>query len=136
MAARSKPEKPWPKRRGFFVSASRDDTPRLVRGFLFQGLDRMQELQDASRQIIAFIMLGLAGLIGRTLVSPEPLNWRRFAGEMILTAIGAVALYALGMLQGLTLWQMVLLGCGTSLGGLRALEWGVKIARAVKAVRP
>lgn len=95
----------------------------------------MPDFQDAYRQIMGFIAMGILGLLGRTLVSPEPFDARRFTGEMILTALGAIMLFALGVLQGLDTWQMIVLGAGTSLGGLRAIEWGFKIVQAAK-VRP
>jgi len=81
--------------------------------------------------VMGFILLGH---VARNLVSDEPFNIRKFIGEMILAAIGAVSIYVMGLLQGLPEPQIIFIGLLTSLGGLRALEWAAKITRAVKKI--
>lgn len=71
--------------------------------------------------------------LARTLVSKEPLDWKRLLGELILTAISAIALYSAGLLNGMSPLQMVFAGALGSLGGLRAVEWMIKIAIQIKA---
>jgi len=71
--------------------------------------------------------------LARTLVSKEPMDWRRLAGELILTAISAVVVYSAGLLNGMSPLQMLFAGALGSLGGLRAVEWLIKIAAQVKA---
>ena len=73
-------------------------------------------------------------LLARHLVSSEPLDKRRLAGEAILSAIGAVVFWSAGLLQGMSTLQMVFFGSLAALGGVRAVEWGIKIAAAVKNI--
>ncbi len=80
----------------------------------------------------AVVGICLMGWLGRALVSKEPFDMRRCAGEGLLTAIGGVGLYAAGLLQGMTPLEMILFGCLTALGGLRALDWMMKAAVAIR----
>ena len=95
---------------------------------MFQDLEHI-------RQVVVFAVLMILGFIARNLISDEPFRFGRFMGEMILTGIGALALCAAGVLQGLDGWQMLFLASASSLGGLRAVEWTLKIAQAVRSAR-
>ena len=80
------------------------------------------------------VVLFMLGSLARMLVSNEPFCWRRFWGEMILSFIGAVLMYSFGLLQGMSPIQIVFFGSLGSLGGIRLIEWVIKIARRVREV--
>lgn len=82
--------------------------------------------------IVGFILLGH---LARNLVTDEPFSLKKFMGEMILAGLGAIAIYSMGLLQGLSEIEIVLVGIFASLGGIRALEWTAKIYKAVKQIR-
>lgn len=79
-----------------------------------------------------FIALFLAGTVGRILAGNEPFDTRRFAGEILLGVVAAFILYAFGILQGLTTPQFIILGGTGGLGGVRLLEWGIRLAKQIK----
>ena len=87
---------------------------------------------DRSLWVVVGIIL--LGHLARNLVSDEPFNLKKFIGEMLLSGIGAIAIYLLGILQGLPESQIILIGSLTSLGGVRALEWAAKIYRLSKKI--
>ena len=79
------------------------------------------------------IAMFILGTIGRILVSDEPFDPRKFFGELILAAIGAIILYSFNLMQGMTPIQIVFFGALGSLGGVRLIEWIIKIAKKVKS---
>ena len=81
---------------------------------------------------ISLVALMVFGTIGRILVSDEPFDWRRLTGELILAAIGAVLLHAFGMLNGMNFYQIIAIGALGGLGGVRLLEWLIKIWKQVR----
>lgn len=85
---------------------------------------------NGSMWLVIFLMV--MGTIGRTLVSNEPFDVKRFSGEVILSVIGAIMLYSFGLLQGMSIPQIILLGSLGSLGGLRILEWLIRLAKQIK----
>lgn len=89
-----------------------------------------------SPEFWTFLSIVLLGFLGRTLIGKEPLDKRQLAGEAILTAVGAVGMYAAGLLQGLSVLQMIVLGSLAALGGIRAFSWLLKAAIAIKKVVP
>lgn len=91
-------------------------------------------LSWGDRLLWATIALFVIGSMARSLLSDEPFNPKKFAGEMLFAVIGAVTLWSFGLLQGMTPAQIVFLGSLGSLGGIRLLEWVMKIAKAVKRV--
>ena len=84
------------------------------------------------RTLWGFIAMMIIGTVGRILVSDEPFVLRRFVGEILLGFVGAVMLYAIGLLQGLNPLQLIVLGGLAGLGGVRVIEWLIKIAKKVK----
>lgn len=91
------------------------------------------DLQVATdRTLFGVIALLLTGTLARFLISPEPLCWRRFAGEMLLSVIGGVVIFNFGLLQGMSAPEIILVGALSSLGGLRLVEWAIKIITALK----
>jgi len=71
------------------------------------------------------------GSVARSFISHEPFCLRRFVGEMLLSIIGAIVLWSFGLLQGMTELQIIFLGGLASLGGVRMIEWIMKIAKTV-----
>lgn len=82
--------------------------------------------------VVGFVLMGH---LARNLVADEPFNMKKFLGEMILSGLGAVAIYSMGLLQGLSEIEIVLVGVFASLGGIRALEWVAKIYKTVKQIK-
>ena len=83
---------------------------------------------------LVFSVLGL-GQLGRTLKQKEPINWRVFAGEMCLTAVFAITLIALGILENMSFWQIVFVGGMAGLGGVKSLETVFQIYNKIKTPR-
>lgn len=81
---------------------------------------------------LSLVAMMVFGTIGRILVSDDPFDWRRFTGELILAAIAAVLLYAFGMLNGMSFYQVLAVGALGGLGGIRLLEWAIKIWKQVQ----
>lgn len=79
--------------------------------------------------VIAFFVMGS---LGRILVSSDPFDPRKFAGEMILAIIGAIIIYSFNLMQGMSPVQIIFLGSLASLGGVRIIEWAIKFSQQVK----
>ncbi len=90
---------------------------------------------DSMKGFYAIFSFITAGLLAKKLITPEKINWRKFAGEWILAGLGAVALWAMGVLQGLDLLQMILVGTAAGLGGVRSLEWAIKIVMHIRKLQ-
>lgn len=82
--------------------------------------------------IVAFLT---SGLLAKKLITDEAIDWRKFAGEWILAALGGIALWAVGMLQHFSLIQMVLVGTAAGLGGVRTMEWVVKLVVHIRSIQ-
>lgn len=80
------------------------------------------------------IAMVLIGTISRALISSEPLSVRKLAGEALLTAIGAVGIYAAGMLRGADPMEQVLYSSLMSLGGIRVVQHVLQLL--TKGVKP
>ncbi|BDM66241.1 hypothetical protein NFHSH190041_36930 (plasmid) [Shewanella sp. NFH-SH190041] len=81
-----------------------------------------------------FAILGAvtSGFIARQLIHGEQIDWRKFWGEWILALLGGMALWAAGVLQHLAFIEMVLVGTAAGLGGVRAMEWLIKLIAHIK----
>jgi len=88
------------------------------------------------RMLWSVVVMFLLGSMARTFVSNEPFDCKKFMGELIFSAIGALMMYSMGLMQGMNDAQIICFGAGASLGGVRAFEWFMKIAKKVKAVSP
>lgn len=108
--------------------------------FYLRGLDMPE--REAARQAAEFILsyrellwiltLFILGAIAHTLISKEPFDLKRFTGELILASVAAVAMWAFGLMQGMSPIQMIFFGAMGGLGGVRLVEWGIKIAKAAR----
>jgi hypothetical protein len=79
--------------------------------------------------VMGLFMLSAAA---RNLLSPEPFDPRRFLGEILLSVVGAVIMWSFGLMQGMSTAQIFFIGGLAALGGVRAIEWGLKIMNSVK----
>lgn len=82
----------------------------------------------------SIVGLFILGALARVLVSSEPFCWRRFLGEIILAAIGAVIFYSFGLMQGMNTIQIMFFGALSALGGVRLVEWGIKGFAKIKGL--
>ncbi|WP_026610700.1 hypothetical protein [Methylocaldum szegediense] len=80
--------------------------------------------------IIGLFMLSAAA---RNLLSSEPFDPRRFLGEILLSIVGAVIMWSFGLMQGMSTAQIFFIGGLAALGGVRAIEWGLKIMNTVRS---
>lgn len=82
---------------------------------------------------ISMVIFGLV-LFAKQLVGADPIDPKRLGGEVILSCLGAAVFHALGLLQSLSgpeYWLMIFMA---ALGGVRSIEWLVKIIIALKKV--
>jgi len=86
-------------------------------------------LWDRTFMTIAFLFM--VGAAARTFISDEPFNAKKFTGEMLFAFIGAVVLYTFGVLQGMNTIEIIFFGGLGSLGGVRLVEWAIKIGKTV-----
>lgn len=93
-----------------------------------------QAVEYTDPTFLGFLALVVTGTIGRILISEEPFRFRRFAGEVILAIVAGVMLYSAGLLQGLNPAQLAVVGSLAGLGGVRLVEWAIKIIVKVKEV--
>lgn len=85
-------------------------------------------------ELFIAMALFVSVLFAKHLTGGEPLDPKRLAGEVILSCIGAAVFHAMGLLQGLIgpeYWLMMFLA---ALGGVRSVEWAMKILIAIKKV--
>lgn len=86
----------------------------------------------SDRLLWSVVSLFALGTLGRILVSSEPFDLKRFLGELILSVISAIILFSFNLMQGMSPTQIVFFGALGSLGGVRMVEWVIKIAQRVK----
>lgn len=83
------------------------------------------------RLFVIIIMLWL-GVVARRLIGDEPLHVRKLFGELLLSLIFGVGLWALGLLQGLNGLQLITLGAFSALGGGRTVELVLRFVAQLK----
>jgi len=84
------------------------------------------------KELLAIGIAMVAGLIARTLVSDEPFQLRRFIGEIILAVMFGVAIFAVGIIQGMGFWQTMLVALLSGMGTTRSLEWLIKASKITR----
>lgn len=84
------------------------------------------------RMMWSIVAMFVLGSMARTFVSDEPFEPKKFFGEIIFSAIGAVMMYSMGLMQGMSQPQIICFGAMASLGGVRSFEWLMKIARKIR----
>lgn len=82
--------------------------------------------------LLIVLALVVIGTLGRILVSDEKFDLKKLLGEMLLAGVGAIGLWAYGILQEFHPAEQVLYGSLLALGGVRALEWAIKAIRLIK----
>lgn len=90
---------------------------------------------ESLKALAAILSLATSGLLAKKLVSDEAIDWRRFAGEWLLAIIGGIGAWSMGVLQGLTFMQMILVGTILGLGGVRTMEWIIKLVIHVRKMQ-
>lgn len=86
------------------------------------------------RLLWSVVGLFILGSMARTFVSNEPFDVKKFLGEVIFSAISAVIMYSMGLMQGMSEAQIVCFGALASLGGVRSVEWALKAANQFKSM--
>lgn len=86
-------------------------------------------------KLLALVLLLWAGVVARRLIGDEPVNIRKLIGELLLSAVFGVGLWALGLLQGLTGMQLIVLGAFASLGGGHSLDMALRLIGQVRGGR-
>lgn len=72
------------------------------------------------------VMIGVATMYAKHLVKGERFDRRKFIGESILSVVGMIGCYAMGVLHGLAPVEIVAYGTLMCLGGVRALQWAIQ----------
>jgi hypothetical protein len=91
-----------------------------------------QVLVWCNKTLLSIIAMSALATLARTLVSDEPFDLRRCLGELIFSIIGAVLMYTMGLMQGMTDVQIIFFGALGSLGGVRLVEWAMGIAQKIR----
>lgn len=82
--------------------------------------------------LLIVLALVIVGTVGQMLVSDEKFDVKKMLGELLLAGVGAMGLWAYGILQEFHPAEQVLYGSLLALGGVRALEWVIKAIRLIK----
>lgn len=88
----------------------------------------------SDKTLWSVVAMFVLGSMARTFISNSPFEPKKFIGEIIFAAIGAIVLYSAGLMQGMSEVQIVCFGSFASLGGVRTLEWIMKIGKAIKGM--
>lgn len=86
------------------------------------------------RLLFVVVLLSALGTIGKILLEKEPINWRRFSGEIIMSLIAGIGIYAFGMMQDFTAAQILFFGVMGGIGTWRVFEWFVQIFKRFREV--
>lgn len=89
---------------------------------------------ETAKGLIWVAAMMVAGTVGRLLMDDEPIKWRKFAGEVILSVVISITLYSFGVMQSMTEWQIIFIGGLAGIGGVKSVEWAVQIGKAIKKV--
>jgi len=85
-----------------------------------------------NRILWSVVTFFVVSTMARVFISKEPFDIKRFTGEVLFSVIGAIALYSMGLMQGMNEVQIIGFGAFASLGGVRTIEWAIKIAGRFK----
>lgn len=85
-----------------------------------------------NRMLWSVITMFVLGSVARAFVSSEPFDLRKFIGEILFATIGAIMMYSMGLMQGMNEIQIIGFGAFASLGGVRSVEWALRIAHKIK----
>ena len=90
-------------------------------------VQKTAEVSLSDRILWMTIGLFVLGTIGRNLLSQEPFQLKRFLGELVMSVLGGFIIWSFGLMKGMTPSQMVFFGGFAAWGGIRAMEWCMKI---------
>lgn len=88
----------------------------------------------ADKHLYISMAVFMSVVLAYRLVGTEPINLRRLIGELILALVGAGFFHAFGLMKGLSgpeYWLMIFLA---AMGGLRSIEWALKVFIALKRI--
>jgi hypothetical protein len=80
------------------------------------------------------VMIAVTTLYAKHLLKGERLDYRKLVGEAILTVVGTIGIYGLGLLRGFSPTEIVVYGTLMSLGGVRALQWAIQGTRTLRGM--
>lgn len=86
-------------------------------------------LTDPYMWLVIFMVT--AGTIAKLLKNQEPLDTRVLVAETILAAIGAIGIYAFGVLQNYSPVETVFMASLMSLGGIHTIQRAIQFAQQV-----
>lgn len=84
-------------------------------------LHKMDSGQE-TRTFLIVLMLMVFGTVGRILMQDTPINLKHLAGEIMLSGVIAVTLFAVGAMQNMEMWQVVFIGGLSGIGGVKMIE--------------
>lgn len=79
--------------------------------------------------------VSVLGTIGRVFTSQEPIDKRVLAGETIMAGIGAVGVYAAGLIKGYNPAEVILIGVLLTLGGIHSVQRAVQVFQYIQKGR-
>lgn len=81
------------------------------------------------------VMVAVATMYAKHLVKGERFDRRKFVGETILSVVGMIGCYAMGILHGMAPVEIVAYGTLMSLGGVRLLQWAIQGVQAIRSIK-
>lgn len=83
-------------------------------------------------RLYAIILMLWLGVVAGRLIGDEPLNLKKLVGELLLSFLFGVGLWAFGLLQGLSGLQLIALAAFSALGGGRTIELLIRLIVQLK----
>lgn len=105
---------------GFFIRTSAEVSAKLFK------------LSPDQESLGILTLLLWAGVVARRLIGDEPVKVRKLVGELLLSTVFGTGLWALGMLQGLSGYQLIVLAAFASYGGGHALDTVLRLIAQVR----
>ena len=88
---------------------------------------------EFAREFLALVLMLVGAVVARALIADDVLDVRRLIGETILSVIGAVGIYYAGILQDLSMPEIIFMGACMSLGMVRGVQWLTVLLNALRA---
>lgn len=95
----------------------------------------MLEAAEQTKALISTLVVAMMVVVARTLINDEPMKWKKFFGELILAGVGAWVMFAFGMYQGMEYWQTIFIGGLSGLGGVRGIEWALRVCKQAQNMK-
>jgi hypothetical protein len=91
-------------------------------------LHKMDSGQE-TRTFLTVLMLMVVGTVGRMLMQDNPINLKNLVGEVMLSAVIAVTLFAVGAMQNMHMWQIIFVGGLAGIGGVKIIEIIIQVIK-------